>query len=390
MFHGVGSMSIKLADLNNYDPSFTLVTFSSDEDLRHLYRARDEKIEDRTSTQVDGITNIGFIKSAHMFLIKNQRYYQLMLASLENGPQDLLSEMGIVLEKKIFTELHASKGEQLKMELFGCFAWVGVVDSIDLAMSYFSRPFYEQKISNVDLFRDGRQSGTADIDPSAHIAECAFIGEHSRVGANVQIMAGAVLGAFSEVSDNSVIYPNASIYPWVKIGKDCRIHSGAVIGADGFGYNFDKNTNIHQKVWHVGGVVIEEGVEIGANSAVDAGTFSPTIIGAGTKIDNMVQIGHNCRLGKGVVLCGHVAIGGSTTIGDFSVFGGKAGCGHGITLGKGVQVAGGALINCDWGDGSILGGHPARPLKEWMRGLAYLRKESLKETKGEERGNINL
>ena len=125
-------------------------------------------------------------------------------------------------------------------------------------------------------------------------------------------------------------------------------------------------------------MTIGHNVEIGANSCVDQGTFSPTTIGDGTKVDNHVQIAHNCKIGRGVIICGHVAFGGSAVIGDFTVLGGKAAVGNGVIVGKACQVAGNAMVNSDIEDSSVVAGHPARPLKEWLRGVAWLRQQSLK------------
>ena len=152
-----------------------------------------------------------------------------------------------------------------------------------------------------------------------------------------------------------------------------------MIGADGFGYNFSKG--VHHKVWHVGSVVIGNDVEIGGGTCIDGGTFSPTYIGNGSKIDNQVQVGHNCKLGTGVVLCGQVGIGGSTTIGDYTVLGGAAMVANGMKIGKAVQIAGGSGVTGAIEDGAVVGGFPARDIKEWFKGVAYVRRQSLAKDK---------
>ena len=128
----------------------------------------------------------------------------------------------------------------------------------------------------------------------------------------------------------------------------------------------------------MGSVIIGDKVEIGANTSVDGGTFSPTIIGAGSKIDNLVQIGHNCRVGIGVVICGQAGLAGSCVLGDYTVMGGRAAVGPGVIVGKGVQIAGNAGVIGNVGDGETVGGFPARDIKEWMKGIALVRKLSLK------------
>lgn len=249
---------------------------------------------------------------------------------------------------------------------------------VALSMARLSRPFYEQIYQDFNDLVDGRQLGLCEIHPTAEISQHAFIAAGVTIEENVVIHSGVRVLGGSHIGAGTILYPNVVLYHQVRLGKNCRIHSQSVIGADGFGYHFDGKT--HQKIWHMGGVQIEDDVEIGACSAVDQGTFSPTRIGKGSRLDNHVQIGHNCQLGQGVVICGHVAIGGSSKIGDYTVFGGKSGMGDNMSLGPACQVAGGALVNCDWPAKTVLGGHPARPLKEWMKGLAYVRKMTLSKS----------
>jgi len=189
------------------------------------------------------------------------------------------------------------------------------------------------------------------------------------------------LMAGSEVGDGTIIFPNVVIYPLVKIGKSVRIHAGSIIGGDGFGYHFFNGA--HQKIWHVGGVIIEDEVELGAHVTIDCGTFSPTFIGAGSKLDDQVHVAHNCYVGKGVILCGQVGMAGSSTVLDYSIIGGKTAITNDIVIGKQCKVAGMAGVSQDWPDGSIIAGHPARKLNEWLRGVAFLRKKALGEGRGE-------
>src|SRR5690606_5931201 len=256
-------------------------------------------------------------------------------------------------------------------------AWLATSPNVALSLTLLSKPFYDKKMGKMNTQVDGRQMGTVDIDPSAYIAQNVFIGEHVKIGGNVEIMPGCVILPHTEIGEGTKIYPNVTLYPFTKIGKGCRIHSGTTIGADGFGYTFHQGQ--HLKIWHMGGVEIHNDVEIGANTTIDTGTFSPTIIGAGTRIDNQVQIGHNVKIGKGCIICGHSGIAGSVILHDYVVLAGRAGIGPDAELGMGTQVAGGALVNdgAKWPAGSKLGGHPAKDIKEWMRGVAYLRNASL-------------
>lgn len=342
---------VKLEILKNLDPSFTLEWKTSE--LEGLV----------------GISQIDQVEDKHLVFVKNKKFLQKLILQIKNKHEAL-----IIIEKKFYDELLQSA--DLK-KLKDTFIWGGTVVDVNLAISYFSKPFYDLKFLENNFLVDGRQMGSTTIHPTAMIAQGVFIGENVTIGENVQILSGTTILSNVTILENTKIYPNVSIYENVKIGKNCRIHSGTIIGADGFGYNFSKG--IHHKVWHVGGVEIGNNVEIGANSTIDQGTFTPTKIGDGSKLDNQVQVGHNCQLGMGVILCGQVGIAGSTKIGDFSVFGGKAGVGPDLVIGKGVQVAGNAMVNTDWPDGSIVAGHPARPIKEWMKGLAWVRKMSLEK-----------
>ena len=256
---------------------------------------------------------------------------------------------------------------------------VFVTPNIELSIPRVSKVFYDELFAGINHSVDGRQMGTAYVHPSTTIAQHVFLGEGVHIGKNcvihphVTIMAGAKIGDYSELFPNVVIYPN------VITGNHVRIHAHTSVGQDGFGYTHIDD--IHHKIWHTGSVVVEDYVEIGSGTCIDGGTFSPTIIGERTKIDNQVQIGHNCHLGKGVIICGQVGIGGSTKIGDFTFVGGKVGIANGLTLGSRCQVAGAAMATSDWPDGSIIGGHPARNLSEWMKGVAYIRKQSAAKKK---------
>ncbi|MGE3609910.1 MAG: UDP-3-O-(3-hydroxymyristoyl)glucosamine N-acyltransferase [Bacteriovoracaceae bacterium] len=305
--------------------------------------------------------------------IKNAKFLERFLPFIDKAAE---LKVGVVIDEKFYQLMNTD----LKKEI-DKLPWIGTSLQVPLTLTLLSKPFYDQKMKGINTQVDGRQMGTTDIDPSAYIAQNVFIGEHVKIGAKVTIMPGCVILPHCEIGEGTTLYPNVSIYSFSKIGKNCRIHSSVVIGSDGFGYTFHQGR--HLKIWHMGGVEIHDDVEIGSCSTVDAGTFSPTIIGAGTRIDNSVQVAHNCKIGKGCILCGHSGLAGSAVIEDYVVLGGKAGVGPDAHLGMGTQVAGAAMVNegAIWPAGSKLGGHPARDLKEWMKGFAYIRKMSLKENK---------
>lgn len=278
-------------------------------------------------------------------------------------------KVGAIIDEKFFASV-TSEDKEILLKL----SWLGTSTNVALSLTMLSKPFYDLKFKGMNMQADGRQMGTTEIHPSAFISQNVFIGENVKIGANVEILPGSVILPHVEIGENTKIYGNVSIYPFTKIGKGCRIHSGTVIGADGFGYTFHQGQ--HHKIWHMGGVDIADDVEIGTNTSIDQGTFTPTRIGAGTRIDNLVQIAHNCKIGKGCILCGQVGLAGSVTFEDFVVVGGQAAIGPDAHIGMGTQIGGkaGVMEGAVWPAGSKIAGFPARDLKEWLRGLALAKK----------------
>jgi UDP-3-O-[3-hydroxymyristoyl] glucosamine N-acyltransferase len=231
----------------------------------------------------------------------------------------------------------------------------------------------------LELFYPERRP-PAGIDPSARLGadvsvgeECA-IGPYVVLGDRVVLGRGVVLHPFVcladdvQVGDGSVLFPHVTLYERVVVGRRVRIHSGAVIGADGFGYVPDRGGV--RKVPQVGSVVIEDEVEIGANSAVDRATTGVTRIGAGAKIDNLVQIGHNTSIGRGCLIASQVGISGSCVLEDGVIIGGQAGLKDHVLIGRGTVVSARAGV---WGDlppGGVVSGLPARPHREELRAQA--------------------
>lgn len=204
----------------------------------------------------------------------------------------------------------------------------------------------------------------AEIDPSASLGPFVVVGEGCRVGADCVIEAHTVLGRDCRLGIGVRLHPHVVLYDRVELQDRVEVHSGTVLGADGFGYFFAGGE--HRKIPQVGRVVVEEDVEIGANSAVDRATLGATRLGAGSKVDNLVQVGHNVRVGKSCVLCGQAGVAGSSRLADGVVVGGQAGISDHLELGPGVQVAGGSAVLRSIPAGAQ-GGVPAIDLREFRR-----------------------
>ncbi len=255
------------------------------------------------------------------------------------------------------------------------------VKSADLAM-----------VELLNLFLPEEAIFEKEIHPSANIHSSA------KIGSGVKIGAGCYVGKDVVIGDNSILYPNVCIFDYAKIGSHTTIWSGTVIrertiigsycifhpnvtiGADGFGYRPSPDGKGLVKIPHIGNVVIGNGVEIGANSCVDRGKFGSTIVGDGCKIDNLVQIAHNCKMGRCCIMAGASGLAGSVTLGDGVVVGGGTCISDHVTLGNGVMVGGQSGVINNFPDGSKIMGMPATDSRDMMKQYVLLRK-MVKESK---------
>jgi UDP-3-O-[3-hydroxymyristoyl] glucosamine N-acyltransferase len=220
------------------------------------------------------------------------------------------------------------------------------------------------------------------------VSPCAIVGDHVSIGAGTRIEAGAVVGDGVRIGEQCRIYPRAVLYPGTTLGNRVVVHAGAVLGADGFGYVRDNATGAYTQFPQQGTLMIEDDVEIGANSTIDRGALAETRIRRGTKIDNLVHVGHNCDIGEDVILVALTGISGSSTVGKGAVIAGQVGIGDHAHIGPGVILGGQAgvlsgktLTNEGLKPGTVLWGTPARPLKQVLREqvvLARLAKASRK------------
>jgi len=212
----------------------------------------------------------------------------------------------------------------------------------------------------------------ARIDPTAAVGPFAVIGERVEIGARSVVGAHVVIGDGSVLGAGVTIHPHVVLYAGVRLGDRAEVHSGTVLGADGFGYATVKGR--HHKIPQVGRVEIGADVEIGALSAIDRALLGATTIGAGTKVDNLVQVGHNVEVGEGSVLCGQAGIAGSAKLGRGVVLAGQAGVAGHLELGDGVQVAAKSAALESVSAGTPVAGIPAVPLGVWRRQQAVARR----------------
>ena len=225
---------------------------------------------------------------------------------------------------------------------------------------FYVNPYVPTGISDKAFIGSNVQIGDeVSIHPNAYISSNVGLGPRVTVSSGVFLGEGVTLG------DNSFIYPNVTIRENVKIGNNVTVHSGTVIGSDGYGYVLEKGR--HYKIPQVGGVIIEDNVEIGANVCIDRGTVGNTIIGCGTKIDNLVQIAHNVKIGKNCIIVSQAGISGTVEVGDGAILAGQVGVRDHIKIGRKAIVAAQAGVTSDIPEGQVYSGSPAIPHKTSLR-----------------------
>ena len=213
-------------------------------------------------------------------------------------------------------------------------------------------------------------ASSATVAPDAAVKECAVIRDRATIGGGTIIESGVHVGAGVTVGEQCWIGPNVALMEGVTVGNRVIVHSGSVVGGDGFGYVWMGDH--HQKIPQLGTVVIEDDVELGCNVCVDRATFGTTIVRRGAKVDNLVQIAHNNAIGEHVILCGQVGLAGSVTVGKGSVLGGQVGVVDHVRIGDGVKAGGGTIIIRDVKPGETIWGYPHRPIKQTIEEGVYL------------------
>jgi UDP-3-O-[3-hydroxymyristoyl] glucosamine N-acyltransferase len=213
-------------------------------------------------------------------------------------------------------------------------------------------------------------ASSAQVDASAHVGPCCVVGENARVGARSVLEGSNFVTRDCQLGSDVRLFPNVVLYPRTFVGDRVRIHAGAVVGSDGFGYVLDDGA--HRKVQQIGHVIIHDDVEIGANVTIDRGALGPTIIGKGTKIDNLVQIAHNVVIGDHCLVVAQAGIAGSTRLGNYVTLAGQVGLAGHLKVGNRVTIAAQSGVMHDIGDGQKWFGYPAQPDRQMKRQLLAL------------------
>jgi UDP-3-O-[3-hydroxymyristoyl] glucosamine N-acyltransferase len=272
------------------------------------------------------------------------------VASLKNaGPADLT-----YAEEKFHAEARASRAGCIFVKSGEFPQTVVIVANPKLAFAKAAALLY------------GAESAATFIHPTAVVERGASIGQGSSIGA------GCTIGEGVRIGEKCTLYPRVTIYPNVEIGNNVIIHAGAVIGADGFGFVRDGDRYV--KFPQIGKVIIEDDVEIGANTCIDRGSLETTIVRRGAKLDNLIQIGHNVEIGEHTVIAAQTGISGSSTVGDHSILGGQVGIGEHARLDANTIIGGqgGVLNGKHIRGGEVLWGTPVRPLKVFLEQQAHL------------------
>ncbi len=245
-----------------------------------------------------------------------------------------------------------------------------VVTDPHRAMLRAVRALYPEAARPRGVAATARIGRDAELGDGVAIGAYAVVGEGARLGARVVLMEGCVVGAGVTIGADSLLYPQVVCYPGTVIGARAIVHAGARLGSDGFGYV--QTAKGHEKIPHVGRCVIGDDVEIGANTTIDRGSIGDTMVGDGTKIDNLVHVAHNCRIGKRCLIMAQVGMAGSLHVEDDAILAGQAGFAGHITVGRGARIGAQSGVTGDVAPGEMVSGYPARPHRDVMRATAAL------------------
>ncbi len=213
---------------------------------------------------------------------------------------------------------------------------------------------------------------TAKIGENVYIAPFACVGDNAEIGDNTSLHPHATVGSGAKIGNNCILYPHATVYHDCRVGNNCTLHAGSVVGADGFG--FAPSPEGYEKIPQIGITILEDNVEIGANTCIDRATMGATVIRKGVKLDNLIQIAHNVEVGSHTVMASQVGVAGSTKIGEWCMFGGQVGVAGHITVGNRVNMGAQSGVNGNVKDGKQLIGTPPIEFKNYFKSSAVFKK----------------
>jgi UDP-3-O-[3-hydroxymyristoyl] glucosamine N-acyltransferase len=281
-----------------------------------------------------------------------------VLSSAKYAPMMATTKAGVVLVDPEFRDAPGTPGARI------------VVDKPLEKLLALLPKLYPPELPAPGIAATARIGQGARLGKRIAIGEYAVIGPNTTIGDDVIIGSHCAIGAGVTVGNGSRLWPSVTVYTGATLGARVFVHSGARIGCDGFGYVF--RDGAHQKIPHVGRCIIGDDVEIGANTTIDRGSIDDTVVGKGTKIDNLVHIAHNVRIGEKCLLMAQVGVAGSVTIGDGAILAGQAGISGHLSIGAGAKLAAQAGVFGDIPAGETWSGYPARPHRESLRASAAL------------------
>jgi UDP-3-O-[3-hydroxymyristoyl] glucosamine N-acyltransferase len=312
---------------------------------------------------IDGVSSLGQASGSNISFFSGKQKHQEAL--LKTKAQACLIESSVLEKLKAL-------GHQFQ-ELY----FVAVKD-LNMAYARLMILFYsESRVVKEDISKDAIIDPSAVIGKNCEIMSGSYIGKNVKIGDNVKIYPNSFIGDGVELGNGCTIFHAATIFH-ATVGNNTTIHSGARIGKDGFRYVTDEK-GVHIRVPHIGRVIIGNDVEIGANTTIDRGSVSDTVIGDMCKLDNLIQIGHNVVLGRGCFVVAQVGIAGSTVVGDYVAIGGQAGIADNVSIGDYSKIAAQSGIFQDVSKKEIVMGYPAQPVRDFFKQVAIMKKLTKKE-----------
>jgi UDP-3-O-[3-hydroxymyristoyl] glucosamine N-acyltransferase len=299
-------------------------------------------------TEVSGVAPLDRAESRHVSILSSGRYAPMMATT----------KAGVVLVDPEFRDAPGTPRARIIVQ-----------QPLEKLLSLLPRLYPREPLAP-GVASTARIGTGASIGQRVSIGEYAIIGARATLGDGVAIGPHCVVGDNVSIGDGTRLWPGVTIYSGSTVGMRTAIHSGARIGCDGFGYVF--RDGAHQKIQHVGRCIIGDDVEIGANTTIDRGSIDDTVVGNGTKIDNLVHIAHNVRIGERCLIMAQVGVAGSVVIGDSAILAGQAGISGHLTIGAGARLAAQAGVFGDIPAGETWSGYPARPHREALRASAAL------------------